>query len=206
MKKQLEKTSQGPSWDKLWNIASLQSGLFTTSQAQSAGYSRALLAKYLKNNRIFHLRRSIYRITHFPHGEHENLVELWLWSENQGIFSHETALSLHGLSDNLPTKIHMSLPLSWQNRRLRVPDGLVLAFKDVPTNEISWDGSIPMTNVTRTLLDCVTENISPEIIQSAYVTAIQKGILQKNSLPIVTNYLSRFISKAPKSTHLKVKK
>jgi hypothetical protein len=36
---------------------------------------------------------------HFPAGEHEEPVVVWLWSERQGVFSHQTALGLHGLSE-----------------------------------------------------------------------------------------------------------
>jgi hypothetical protein len=37
-------------------------------------------------------------------------VVAWLWSDKQGVFSHQTALALHGLSDTLSAKAHLSLP------------------------------------------------------------------------------------------------
>jgi len=49
------------------------------------------------------VRRGVYRLEHFPAGEHEDLVALWLWTDRAGVFSHETALALHGLSDTLPS-------------------------------------------------------------------------------------------------------
>jgi hypothetical protein len=33
----------------------------------------------------------VYRIVHFPAGEHEDLTTIWLWSDGAGVFSHETA-------------------------------------------------------------------------------------------------------------------
>jgi predicted transcriptional regulator of viral defense system len=42
---------------------------------------------------------------HFRASEHEELVTAWLWSERAGVMSHQTALSLHGLSDVLPAQI-----------------------------------------------------------------------------------------------------
>ncbi len=77
------------------------------------------------------VRRGIYRLVHFPASEHEDLVVLWLWAEQAGVFSHETALALHDLSDALPGKVHLTVPASWRRRRLRVPAGLVLHFADV---------------------------------------------------------------------------
>jgi len=37
------------------------------------------------------LRRGIHRLVYFPAGQHEDLVALWLWSEQAGVFSHDTA-------------------------------------------------------------------------------------------------------------------
>ncbi len=44
------------------------------------------------------MRRGVYRLVHFPVGDHEDLTAVWLWSEREGVFSHETALALHDLS------------------------------------------------------------------------------------------------------------
>src|SRR5438309_1871106 len=109
-----------PAWQALYDIAASQEGLFTTRQAAAAGYSDPLLAHHQKVGRITRIRRGIYRLVHFPAGEHEDLVAAWLWAESAAVFSHQTALSLHGLSDSLPAHIHLTLPQDWQQRRLRV--------------------------------------------------------------------------------------
>jgi len=49
----------------------------------------------------------------------------WLWSEQAGVISHQTALSLHGLSDVLPAQAHLTLPAAWSKRRFRVPPDVV---------------------------------------------------------------------------------
>lgn len=54
---------------------------------------------YVHIGRVVRVRRGIYRLVHFPAGEHEELVAAWLWSEPAGVVSHQTALALHGLSD-----------------------------------------------------------------------------------------------------------
>src|SRR3954471_18756408 len=120
-----------PDWGALFSIAEAQSGYFTTAQAAGAGYSLPLLHKYLANGRVLRVRRGFYRLVHFPASEHEDLVVLWLWTGQAGVFSHETALALHDLSDVLPSKVHMTVPASWRSRRLRVPPGLVLHHADV---------------------------------------------------------------------------
>ena len=82
-----------PSWDALYALAVGQVGHFTTAQAAEAGYSSPLLHKYLANGKVLRVRRGVYRLVHFPASEDEDLVVCWLWSDRQGVFSHETALA-----------------------------------------------------------------------------------------------------------------
>jgi predicted transcriptional regulator of viral defense system len=175
-------TAPGPNWDRLFETASAQEGYFTTSQADEVGYSPQLLAKYLQNGRVVRGRRGIYRLVHFPPGEHEDLVTVWLWSERQGVFSHETALALHGLSDALPARIHLTLPAEWTKRRFRVPAGVVLHHADLARAERAWVGSVPVTSPRRTLLDARRASLSPEVIEQATRQALARGLIGKKDV------------------------
>ena len=73
-----------PRWDDLYEIACAQEGHFSNAQAAAAGYSPQLLTKYLKSGRVVRSRRGVYRLVHFPSGDHEDLVVLWLWSGQVG--------------------------------------------------------------------------------------------------------------------------
>ncbi len=143
-----------PDWDRLFETAASQQGLFTTQQAAEAGYSPQLLAHYVQAGRVIRVGRGIYRLVHFLAGEQEELVAAWLWSERVGIISHQTALALHGLSDALPAHVHLTLPDGWRRRRFRVPPGVVLHYADVPPQDHAWFGAVPITNPGRTLNDC----------------------------------------------------
>src|SRR6476646_450227 len=132
-----------PDWDRLFETAGAQEGYFTTRQAAEAGYSSQLLLKHIRARRVARTRRGIYRLIHFPAGEHEELVTAWLWSEQVGVISHQTALALHGLSDALPAHVHRTLPSAWRRRRFRVPSGVVLHHADVPRKDRSWFGAAP---------------------------------------------------------------
>lgn len=171
--------ARAPSWDRLFDAAIGQEGHFTTAQAADAGYSPQLLAKYLKNGRVVRVRRGVYRIVHFPAGEHEDLATLWLWSEKAGVFSHETALMLHELSDVLPRKVNMTLPLGWSKRRLRVPEGVLLHHGDIKKDERIDIGAIPVTNVRRTLLDCIDAHVSFEHIDAALRQAAARKLIDR---------------------------
>ena len=181
-----------PGWDNLFEIAAAQDGYFTTHQAAVAGYSPQLLAHHVGAGRIRRIRRGIYRLVHFPRGQHEELAILWLWSEQAGVFSHQTALSLHGLSDVLPAQVHLTVPSDWRRRRLRVPSGIVLHHADVPQTDRTWFGSVPITGPARTLNDCASGGMSPELVRQAALEALDRGLVTKKQLPAVSSALQPF--------------
>ena len=167
----------GPDWDRLYETALAQEGHFTTQQALDAGYSSQLLVKYLNSGKIIRIRRTVYRLKHFPPGQQEDLVALWLWSDRAGVFSHETALMLHELSDILPARAHLTVPAKWRRRRLQVPDGVVLHYADVPKRDRAWVGAVPVTSPARTLTDCAADYVSPDFLSSAISQALARGMV-----------------------------
>ncbi|QDE93834.1 hypothetical protein BHS06_35340 [Myxococcus xanthus] len=171
-----------PDWDRLFDIVAGQSGLFTAQQALEAGYSPQVLAHHVGAGRFHRVRRGIYRLVHFPASEHEDLVAVWLWSEQQGVFSHQTALALHGLSDVLPSRVHLTLPAAWRQRRFRAPAGTVLHHADVGETERVWFGPIPGTSPRRTLLDCAAAQVSPDLLNQAIAQALSRGLILTSDL------------------------
>ena len=181
-----------PDWDRLFEIAVAQDGLFTTQQAAEAGYSPQLLAHHLGAGRMVRVRRGVYRLVHFPAGDHEDLTTVWLWSEREGVFSHQTALALHDLSDVLPALIHFTLPQAWRKRRLRPPDGVVLHYGDVAESERRWFGPVPATAPLRTLEDCAAEHLPPELLRDAARDALDRGLVAREELVAVETALEAF--------------
>ena len=174
--------SPTPDWDRLYETAAGQSGYVTTKQAAAAGYSPHQLRKHIHAGRVTRPQRGIYRLVHFPVGELEELVTAWLWSEQVGVMSHQTALSLHGLSDVLPAQVHITLPAAWRKRRLRVPPDVVLHHAHVAPEDRAWYGPVPLTTPRRTLNDCAREALSPEMLQQAAQQALRRGLVTKPEL------------------------
>jgi predicted transcriptional regulator of viral defense system len=185
-------SSAHPDWSRLYEIAAAQEGLFTTRQAAEAGYSPQLLVHHVASERAVRVRRGIYRLVHFPAGEHEELVSAWLWSERVGVFSHQTALALHRLSDAMPARLHLTLPRAWHRRRFRLPEGVVLHHADIPKQDRTWFGPVPVTSVKRTLNDCAREGLSPELLRQAANQALGRGLVVRSELPDVKASLKAF--------------
>lgn len=176
----------GPSWDQLYAVAEPQSGYVTSAQAQEAGYSQPLLHYHVRKGRLERVARGIYRLVHFPASDHEDLVVVWLWSGQEGVFSHETALSLHCLSDALPASKHLTVPASWATRRLRVPPETHLVYADIPARDRTWVGSVPVTTPLRTVLDIRAAHVDPELVRQATAEGLERGLFSKQALQQAT--------------------
>ena len=181
-----------PDWDRLFETALTQEGLFTTQQAREAGFSPQLLVHYLQAGKATRVRRGIYRLVHFPAGDNEELVTAWLWSERAGVVSQQSALALHNLSDVLPAQIHLTLPDAWRRRRFRVPADVVLHHADVPPADRTWFGAVPLTNPRRTLSDCARGALSPELLRRAAQQALRRGLVGRNEIGDVETALAPF--------------
>lgn len=185
------KSGRAPSWDELYAIAANQQGCFTREQARDAGFSDQLLQKHLGSGRIERIQRGIYRLQRFPESsrEQEDLVVVWLWSLSAGVFSHETALRLHGLSDALPSKIHLTLPTEWRQRHLQQPTGVRLYFADFTPADCTFIGAIPATKPARTINDVAAANGDATVVEAAARQAISRGVAAPGELIPASEYL-----------------
>jgi len=91
---------------KIKKIAEENGGIIDNKSAASVGISRAMLSKLCKENKIQRLMRGQYILADDIQDE---LLSIGLRS-NQLIFSHETALFLHGISDRMPFKHSVTAP------------------------------------------------------------------------------------------------
>ena len=173
-----------PKWDQLYRVAAPQGGFFSLAQAREIGYSAPLIEYHHKVGHLERAGRGIFRLSQFPTGEHEDLIVTWLWSERRGVFSHETALALHDLSDALPSKQHLTLPTAWKRRRLRVPPGVVLQHADLPEQDVAWMGPVPLTSPLRTVVDCAVGDVEPTLIRQAKTQAMRRGLFTKADISI----------------------
>ncbi len=139
----LSPEGQRPDWNGLYELAAAQGGYFTLADAAGAGFSAPLLHYHARIGRIERTGRAIFRLVNFPVTDEEDLVPVWLWSERRGVFSHETALALHGLSDALSSRLHLTLPAAWSKRRLRVPDGVAPPLRRHPETRDDVEGPGP---------------------------------------------------------------
>jgi predicted transcriptional regulator of viral defense system len=171
--------------EKLFEIADSQAGYFTAKQAIEAGYDYRLQHYHRERGHWITEGHGLFRLSRYPKGEHEDLACMSLWSRNregvpQAVVSHETALRIHGLSDLMPEKVHLSVPKGF---RKRPPKGVVLHKADLADRDVeAWDG-FGVTTPLRTVLDVTrSREISPEHLESAVREAIARGLVRRKRL------------------------
>src|SRR5208283_5279449 len=157
---------------RLYEVAESQEGFFTMKQAKTAGFAENTHPYHVQVGNWIREHRGIYRLASFPRGERPDLMLWSLWSRNrqeitQGIYSHQTALSLHDLSDVMPAKLHMTVPRGFR-RNSEIPRVLVLHFADLPQNDIGIADGVQVTKPMRTMLDLLEgREVPPATLRQA---------------------------------------
>jgi predicted transcriptional regulator of viral defense system len=166
----------------LFEIASAQGGYFTAFQAMNAGFNNKNHRYHVQAENWIREGRGIYRLARFPLGE-DAQYSLWgVWSMNrkgipQGVYSHETALSLFELSDIQPEKLHMTVPRGYR-RHGEIPKVLHLHHSIIKSFEYEKRNGYRVTKPSRTIVDLVRSmTVSPEFIKQAVIQAIDRGYL-----------------------------
>lgn len=91
---------------KLKMIAAQNGGIINNKAAMTSGISRETLSKLCKEDILLRIRRGQYI---FPDDIQDELLSIDKRSSNI-IFSHETALFLHGISDRVPFEHSVTMP------------------------------------------------------------------------------------------------
>ncbi len=161
-------------------LAASQGGFFTSKQAASIGYTAPKRNYHVHAGNWVRERRGIFRLTTQPLPTRPDLILWWLWSRNrqdepQGTFSHQTALSLHELTDTMPARIHMTVPTGFR-RSVPIPKSVVLHTADLAPAEIEQLDGVPATKALRTLVDvAIAGDLPIDDLQSAFGGAVRSG-------------------------------
>ena len=168
--------------DKLFEIAEAQQGYFTAKQAETAGFLATNFPYHVQTGAWIKEARSIYRLKHFPLPPRGQLVLYSLWSRDrndkpQGIYSHETALTIHELSDVMPAKLHMTVSSSFR-KSAQTPKVLRLFREDLRSSDYEEKHGFRVTTPIRTILDLInTGETSLEFVEQALVEGVDRGII-----------------------------
>ena len=172
---------------RLFEFAEQQQGFFTTKQAKLAGFAENTHPYHVQAGNWIREHRGIYRLALFPASDRPDLVLWALWSRNrneevEGVYSHDTALSLYDLSDLNPAKLHMTVPTHFR-RNSEIPGILVLHYADLPENEVQTSQGYRFTRPLRTILDLIEAGtVERNFFRQALRQAVGRGLITRQQV------------------------
>ena len=172
---------------QLRELAQSQQGFFTTKQAIRAGFAEKVHAYHVNAGNWIREHRGIYRLSEFPTMERPDLMLWYLWSQNrqeipQGVYSHNTALSLHELSDLMPSKLYMTVPKEFR-RNSAIPEILVLYRAHLDASDVQEIHGVRVTRPLRTIADLLwSGNVDRSQLKLAVNQSIRRGLIARREI------------------------
>jgi predicted transcriptional regulator of viral defense system len=133
-------------------------GVFTSSQAQAIGIDNKTLQRLHHSGEIVRLDHGIYM-------DPNKLEDQYLVTHfrcKKGIFSHETALYFHGLTDRTPMQLTLTVPSGYNTRLLKDKDQYKFFYIAEGLHAIGeimlvspFGNEIPVYDKERTICDCL---------------------------------------------------
>lgn len=156
--------------------------VITNKEAEKFGYTRYNLSELTKSGQLERLRPGLYQLK----GKVIDDFVLISSNSNRIIFSHQTALYLHDLSDRTPSVFHISVPQGYNASHIkkRYEDLQVHYVKkdlyEIGKTEIkSPQGNlIPIYDIERTICDIIIDR--EKIDKQIFTDAIKRYFKSNN--------------------------
>jgi predicted transcriptional regulator of viral defense system len=130
-------------------------GFVTAAQVTDAGIPRRYLSEMVESGIIYKVERGIYAL---PETWEDELFFLQ-YRFSKGVFSHETALYLHGMTDRTPIRYTMTFPFGYNTVAVRkqgiiakVSDSYELGITEVLS---PCQNALKVYDIERTLCDII---------------------------------------------------
>ena len=142
---------------EILHMAEAHNGIITSTRVTKAGIPRRCLGSMVRSGLLRQAERGVYTLP----DTWEDELYILQWRFSKGIFSHETALYLHHMTDSTPSRYTMTFPFGYNpgNVHNRGVTAKVVSEEMYPLGIIalaSPNGNlIQVYNIERTLCDMV---------------------------------------------------
>jgi predicted transcriptional regulator of viral defense system len=169
-------------------VAEEHEGLVPASAARAAGIHPNTLVKMANRGRLERVSRGVYRVPAYPSSASQR-ADYWqaiAWARSshgprQVVISHESALALYGISDVLPSRMHITIPEKSRFQRRTLPGRIVVHHAHLVDADVTESKGIPVTTVDRTIVD-VIESGRLDLASAAIDDALSDGHLSRSSV------------------------
>ncbi len=156
------------------------SGIITTAQANEVGISNERLRLLVKSGDLERVSFGVYTLP----DEFVDKMYINQLRRSKIIYSHETALFLHGLTDRDPISYNVTVPTGYSVTRLRNDGFTVFTIKQelheigVTKKTTIFGNTVKVYNIERTICDCLRSRNRLDI--SVITDAIKRYVRRKD--------------------------
>lgn len=137
----------GPNIEQLLRC---QHGAVSRAQLQGAGVNPNTIDTWLRRGRLQRILPAVYSVGPPSLGTQAHAAYLW---QPRGVVSHLAAARLWQMAVEEPAVVHLTVPVGCA--RTSPAPWLRLLRRDTPRNRRSTVGGLPVTDVPRTVFDCL---------------------------------------------------
>ncbi|MGL5867052.1 MAG: type IV toxin-antitoxin system AbiEi family antitoxin domain-containing protein [Dermatophilaceae bacterium] len=157
---------------RLHAVAFGQAGYFSAAQARGIGYTYQAQKYHVDHGNWHRIDRGLFRLPDWPSGREDTYARWTVWSGGRGVVSHDSALSVHELSDANPARVHLTVPPEFG----AVDDAVLTHRAEVPSGDVEHRGAWSITTVERTLFDVADGSVSQELVDDAVADALDREL------------------------------
>lgn len=166
--------------DDILELAKKNDGYITTREVRDANINSTELTRLVKEGKLEKVSRGIYCTPNTFHDDYYKIQS----KSSKAIYSHDSALYFHDLSDRIPIVLDITVPFGY-NGSLRTLDNTQLHYvkKDVfelgqITIKSPFGMDIKIYDIERTICDIIKSKNKIDI--EIFVKALQKYSKSKN--------------------------
>lgn len=179
--------------EQIRNLIISNNGIIQTSQITKLGISKPVLYQYMKENDMEQIAHGVYAT---KDAWIDTMYLLHLRCE-QAVFSHETALFLHDLTDREPMEYEITVKTGYNPSKLK-EDGIKvytvkkeLHGEGIVMMQTSFGNLVPVYNMERTICDIIRNRNNTEI--QTLQTALKQYVKRKDKdLRLLMQYAVNF--------------
>ena len=179
--------------NKLLNLINSNDGIVTTKDVESNGIPRQYLSMLVNKGELLREANGIY-LTHDTFEDAMYFIQL---RSEKIIFSNETALYIHELTDRDPLQYSVCVPRGYSVTRLKSSGLIVYTVKESlhelgrETSQTVYGRDVSVYNLERTICDII--RYRNQMDGDMFATALKRYVLQKKkNLPLLFDYAQQF--------------
>ena len=166
--------------DLLTEMLHTNKGYLLTSDVIEADISKAYLAEYVKENNLERVAHGVYISDEIWEDE----IFITALKHKKVVYSHETALMLHGLMEREVSSYSVTVPRGYNSKLLREKGYRVytqqpdLYYIGITSVKDDFGNIVPVYDMERTICDIIKKKKQIDI--QIFQTALKEYVLRKN--------------------------